>query len=734
MFIVITNMYRILDNFEANPLDLGNSAQPVVAKTPDTGNKALPVPKSVIPPEPAKSSQTASAKNTPSKSGQADWKYPIVRRDQSVVETIHGHKIADPYRWLEDTKSNETKAFVKDQNKLTDSYLSRNSQRDAYTSAVTKLYNGDSINTPMKAGNYYFTFYQSNSDNLSILYKQKSLNAEKTVFLDSNQWDKNDVVSLNRNLFSSSGKYFGYIIRKGGSDWGTIRVRCVENTPHCKAGQDAIDEVKWTKFFNIAWSHDELGFFYTGYLEPSGGDKAANTKTSSSENAKVYYHRLGTQQSSDQLIAEYPEAPTYTLFSWVGDDGRWLVVRVTDNKRNEDVWLARMGKDGSVPKNITFNKIANGMNGYHDYITNVGDRFYFYSDKNAPRFKVITYDMAAPEKGFVDLVPQHEKDILTSANFVGGAYLLLEYMKDAKSALSIHHLSTGKKIRDIPLPMGSVNDIYTDFRHTEVFFSVQSFLSRGTIYRYDAKSNTLSVVNELKTPGFNPEEFETRQVFVKSKDNVEFPMFITARKGISLDKSHPTILFSDGSSSQSQKPQFNTLWGAFLKHFNGIVAVANIRGGGEYGSDWRKDGMLQKKQNTFDDFQSAAKYLSEQGYTKPSLLTLQGVDTGSLLVTTAANQAPELFGCGLTDYGLTDMLRFHKSLFGRTWTTRFGNPDVKSDFEYLLRYSPLHNVNANKIYPALLLNTPDQLDRISPLNSYKLAAELQYKCQRIPIH
>ncbi|KAI9592564.1 prolyl oligopeptidase, partial [Syncephalis fuscata] len=595
----------------------------------------------------------ASARNTPSKSGQIDWEYPIVRRDQSVVETIHGYKIADPYRWLEDTKSNETKAFVKDQNKLTDSYLSRNSQRDAYTSAVTKLYGSDWMSTPMKAGNYYFTFYQYNLDNQSILYKQKSLDAEKTVFLDPNQWDKNGAFFINQYLFSDSGKYFGYIIRKSGSDWGTIRVRCVEDSPNCKAGQDAIDEVKWTKFFNIAWSHDELGFF-TQYC----------TETSSSENAKVYYHRLGTQQSSDQLIAEYPETPTYDVFASTSNDGRWLVV-----------WLARMGEDGSV---------VNDMNGYYNYIGNAGDRFYFSSDKNAPRSKVITYDMAAPEKGFIDLIPQHGKDILNNAYIVEGDYLLLEYMKDVKSALSIHQLSTGKKIR--------------------------------TIYRYDVKSDTLSVVNELKTPGFNPEEFETRQVLLKQRQR-RVSYVITARKGISLDKSHPTILFSDGSFSYSQMPQFNTLWGAFLKHFNGIVAVANIRGGGEYGTEWHKNGMLQKKQNTFDDFQSAAKYLSEQGYTKPSLLTLQGDGAGGLLVTATANQAPELFGCGLANYGLTDMLRFHKFSVGGAWTTEFGNPDVKSDFEYLLRTT---------------FNTPDQLDRISPLNSYKLAAELQYKLPKNP--
>ncbi|KAI9591901.1 hypothetical protein BDF19DRAFT_453419, partial [Syncephalis fuscata] len=567
--------------------------------------------------------------------------------------------------------------IFKDQNKLTDSYLSRNSQRDAYTSAVTKLYGSDWMSTPMKAGNYYFTFYQYNLDNQSILYKQKSLDAEKTVFLDPNQWDKNGAFFINQYLFSDSGKYFGYIIRKSGSDWGTIRVRCVEDSPNCKAGQDAIDEVKWTKFFNIAWSHDELGFFYTRYPEPSGSDKNTDTETSSSENAKVYYHRLGTQQSSDQLIAEYLKLLLMT-------------------------------------------------------IGNAGDRFYFSSDKNAPRFKVITYDMAAPEKGFIDLIPQHGKDILNNAYIVEGDYLLLEYMKDVKSALSIHQLSTGKKIRDIPLPIGSVSDIIAYSKHTEIFFSMNSFLSQGTIYRYDVKSDTLSVVNELKTPGFNPEEFETRQVFVKSKDSVEFPMFITARKGISLDKSHPTILFGDGSFSYSQMPQFNTLWGAFLKHFDGIVAVANIRGGGEYGTEWHKNGMLQKKQNTFDDFQSAAKYLSEQGYTKPSLLTLQGDGAGGLLVTATANQAPELFGCGLANYGLTDMLRFHKFSVGGAWTTEFGNPDVKSDFEYLLRYSPLHNVNANKTYPALLLSTPDQLDRISPLNSYKLAAELQYKLPKNP--
>ncbi|KAI9597173.1 prolyl oligopeptidase [Syncephalis fuscata] len=630
LFVLALAIELNLPIIKATPLDHGDSAQPpVVATNPDTGNKASPA------------------------QSQVNWKYPIVRRDH-----------------------NETKAFVKDQNKLTDSYLSRNSQRNAYISAVTKLSSGNLIRAPMKAGNYYYTIYQSNPDKQSILYKQKSLDAEKTVFFDPNKWDKNDVISIDRTLFSSSGKYFGYIMRRTDNDWGTIRIRCVEDGPHCKAGQDAIDEVKWTKFFTLP-GPTMISAFFT-----HGGDKAANTGASGRKNSKVYYHRLGTQQSSDQLIAEYPEAPTYTIFPLTSNDGRWLIVRVTDNKRNEDVWMARMGEDGSVPKKITFNKIANDMNGYHNYITNIGDRLYFYTDKNAPRSKVITYDMAAPEKGFVDLIPQHEKDVLYCAYPVGGDYLLLEFIKDTKSALSIHQLSTGKKI--------------------------------PTIYRYDVKSDTLSVINELKIPGFNPKEFETRQVFIKSKDNVKFSMFITARKGISLDKSHPTILFGDGGFSYSQMPQFTTLWGAFLKHFNGIVAVANIRGGGEYGTEWRKAGMLQKKQNTFDDFQSAAKYLSEQGYTKPSLLTLQGDGTGGLAVTATANQAPELFGCGLTNSGLTDMLRFH------------------NEFEYLLRYSPLHNVDASKTYPALLLSTSGQLDHISSFNSYKLAAELQYKLPKNP--
>jgi prolyl oligopeptidase len=360
-------------------------------------------------------------------------------------------------------------------------------------------------------------------------------------------------------------------------------------------------------------------------------------------------------------------------------------------------------------------------------LANDEDRFYFKTNLNSPRSKVVTFDVSAPEKGFIDIIPQHEKDVLEDAGAIANNYLYTHYMQDVKSVISIHRLDTGEKVRDLPTPIGAMMEISGRRKDQELFFKSGSFLNPGIIYRYDFASDAISTYYTTKIDGFDDSEFETHQVFVKSKDGVEFPIFITARKGIELDHSHPTLLYGYGGFAIPIQPVFSPAWAAFIQHFHGILVVANIRGGNEYGEAWHEDGKIHKKQNVFDDFQSAAKYLCDQGYTESKLITIKGGSNGGLLVGACVNQAPELFGCGLAAVGVMDVLRFHKFTIGHAWRSDYGDPDKKEDFEYILRYSPLHNVQSNKTYPAVLLTTSDHDDRVVPLHSYKLIAELQHK-------
>ncbi|KAI9596043.1 prolyl oligopeptidase [Syncephalis fuscata] len=670
---------------------------------------------------------------TPFKMTVTTWTYPTVRRDESVKETLHGNEVADPYRWLEEPDSEETKAFVDAENAVTTAYLNRCQEREAYKNALTKVYDYEKMGTPFKHGDHYYVFHNSGLQAQSILYQQKSVDGERTVFFDPNTLEKDGTAALSTYSFSESGKLFGYAISRSGSDWVTIHVRCAEDGPQGKAGEDLVDEIQWAKFTGVVWSHDELGFFYLRYPEPNVGKDKAGTETGSNQNATTYYHRLGTPQSEDQIITALPEFPDQMPHAVITDDGRWLLMSISEScDPVNKLWFARLDEGGRVPQQLTFNKVVDNFDARYSYITNDGDRFYLITNANAPRYKVVTYDLAAPEQGFVDLIPQHEKDVLETAEVVAGNHLCLHYLKDVKTALYIHRLETGEKICDIPIPIGTIVESAGRRKDQEYFFKFLSYLNPGVIYRYDFTTNALSTFYKTSLTGFDGDEFETREVFVKSKDGVSFPMFITVRKGVTLDGSHPTLLYGYGGFSISIQPAFSPSWVTFLKHFKGVVAIANIRGGGEYGEAWHQDGMLHKKQNVFDDFQSAAQYLCTEGYTKPGLLSIKGGSNGGLLVAACVNQAPELFGCGLAAVGVMDMLRFHKFTIGHAWKSDYGNPDVKEDFEYILRYSPLHNVCSNKTYPALLLTTSDHDDRVVPLHSYKLIAELQHKLAMNP--
>ncbi|KAI8053783.1 prolyl oligopeptidase [Syncephalis plumigaleata] len=639
------------------------------------------------------------------------WTYPQVRRDESFKETLHGTEVADPYRWLEDPESQETKAFVEAENKVTTEYLSQCKEQDLYKSVITKLYDYEKLGTPFKYGDHYYVFHNSGLQAQSVLYQQKTLDDERVLFFDPNLLEKDGTAALQTYSFSDSGKLFGYGISRSGSDWVTLH-----------AGEDLVDEIQWAKFTGIVWSQDEQGFFYSRYPEPNVSKDKAGTETGSNQNCMIYYHRLGTPQSEDQLIAKESEFPDHMLFASTSKDGRWLMITVSENCNPVNkLWFIRLEEGGRVPETITINKLIDNFDASYNYIANDGDRFYLMTNANSPRSKVVMYDVSAPEKGFIDIIPQHEKNVLEEVGAIANDYLYVHYMEDVKSVISIHRLETGEKVRDIPMPIGSVKEISGRRKDQELFFKFASFLNPGVIYRYDFASDAISTYYTTEVNGFDGSEFETQQVFVKSKDGVEFPIFITARKGITLDHSHPALLYGYGGFAVAIPPSFSPSWVLFLQHFHGILVVANIRGGNEYGEAWHEDGKVHKKQNVFDDFQSAAKYLCDQGYTQSKLITIKGAPT-----------APELFGCGLAAVGVMDVLRFHKFTIGHAWRSDYGNPDKKEDFEYILRYSPLHNVQSNKTYPALLLTTSDHDDRVVPLHSYKLIAELQHKLPNNP--
>ncbi|RKP05955.1 prolyl endopeptidase-like protein [Thamnocephalis sphaerospora] len=658
---------------------------------------------------------------------KAQWDYPPAYRNTSSVEVLYGREVADPYRWLENPDSEETKEFITAQNKLTASYTGQYKYRKEAKAALTNMHNYKRQSSPARHGEYYYITRNSGLQAQSVIYRDRSLSFEKQdVFFDPNQLSREGTAALATSSFSTTGRLFGYGTSYNGSDWMTLRVRCAVNFLQCRSGEDLADEVRWVKFSRMSWTSDERGFFYTRYPEPSTEQGGPGTDTGGNTNAMLYYHRIGTPQSEDQLILQDPEHPNYLFASDVTSDGRWLVVTVSRGGAINKLWVAPMNQDGSVPERVEFRSIVDDFSAAHGVIDSDDSLLYIMTNAGAPRYKIVTYDMNSPEAGFVDLVPQHATNVLKDAGIFADNRLYLHYLQDVKSILNIHVLPTGQKLRQLPTPVGSMSGFRYKRRNHELFFQMSSYLAPAITYRYDVSQDTVSEFHTTVVSGFNSNEFETKQVLVRSNDGTQIPMFITARKDIKLDGSNPALLYGYGGFSISLLPNFSSSWAFFLRHYNGVLAVANIRGGGEYGELWHGGGMLTQKQNSFDDFQSAAKYLSSQGYTRPARLTINGGSNGGLLVGASINQAPELFGCALADVGVMDMLRFHKFTIGHVWTAEYGNPDNEEDFEYLLDYSPLHNVRADRAYPAVLLTTNDHDDRVVPLHSYKLAAQLQY--------
>jgi len=635
--------------------------------------------------------------------------YPPTRR-LDLVETLHGVQVADPYRWLEEDvrQSKEVADWVASQNKLTSQYLAAIPQREKIRKRLTELWDFAQYSSPFKEGGRYFYFKNDGLQNQSVLYVMDSLEGEPRVLIDPNTWSKDGTIALSGVVPSEDGKYLAYGVAEAGSDWTTWRVLDIAS------GKPIADELKWTKFTRPAWTKDSKGFFYSRYEEPKKGAEFQVLNL----NNKLCYHRIGTPQSDDVLVYYRPDHPEWMYDATVSDDGRWLVIttgRGTDEKYRVTV------KDLAEPFAMPVELIDNFDHEF-TFVGNDGAVLYFQTDVDAPRRRVIGIDLARPQRAaWKEVIPQAE-ETLQAVNVIGN-HFVAEYLKDVKPQVKIFAMD-GRFVREVQFPgIGSAAGFGGRRTDTETFYSFSSFATPPSIYRYDMMTGESRLIRRSEVK-FNPDDYEVKQVFYQSKDGARVPMFISHKKGLKLDGANPTLLYGYGGFNISLTPVFSVgrlMW----MEMGGVYAVANLRGGGEYGKPWHEAGRLLKKQNVFDDFIAAAEWLIANRYTRPDKLAIQGGSNGGLLVGAVMTQRPELFGACLPAVGVMDMLRFHKFTEGRLWVDDYGSPDDPAQFKVLLAYSPYHNIKPGTKYPATLVSTADTDDRVIPGHSFKFAAALQ---------
>jgi len=624
------------------------------------------------------------------------------------VDDYHGTIVTDPYRFLEDPDSEETKAWVEAENKVTFGYLNEIPAREKIKQRLTKLWDYEKYSIPFQEGENYFYFKNDGLQNQSVLYTLKSLDGEPKVLLDPNKLSEDGTVALSGLSISKDGKLLAYGLSSSGSDWQEWKVRDVES------GEDLPDHLKWIKFSGASWTNDNQGFFYSRYDEPNEKTKLEDVNYYQ----KLYYHKLGTPQTEDILIYQRPDQKEWGFGGGVTEDGHYLVI---------SVWL------GTDPKNLFFYKdltnpdaevveLIKEFEADYSFIDNDDSVFYFRTDLDAPRAKVIAIDSKNPQKSaWQEIIPQ-AVETLESVGILNNQFVA-DYLKDAHSQVKIFDLK-GKFVREVELPgLGSVGGFNGKRHDTETFYSFTSYTTPPTIYRYDIVSGKSQVFRQPKVD-FNPADYETKQVFYRSKDNTQVPMFITYKKGIKLDGNNPTYLYAYGGFNISLTPSFSVSTLVWLE-MGGVYAVPNLRGGGEYGEEWHQAGMKLKKQNVFDDFIAAAEWLIANGYTKTDKLAIAGGSNGGLLVGACMTQRPDLFGAALPAVGVMDMLRFHKFTIGWAWVSEYGSPDNPEEFKALYAYSPLHNLKPGTAYPATMITTADHDDRVVPAHSFKFAAALQ---------
>lgn len=676
-------------------------------------------------PRPAKYSRLAMPEAQDPSCSSTVFEYPVARRDETVVEEFHGQKIADPYRWLEDPDSEETQAYVEQQNKIAQPFLESCDEWKKLNGKLTKRWNYPKYSCPFKHGSRYFFFMNTGLQNQDVLYVQNSLDGEPKVFLDPNSLSKDGTIALVGSRFSDDGNLFAYGLSQSGSDWTKLKVRDV-NT-----GEDFPETIEHTKFVTASWTKDNKGFFYARYPVVEG--KADGSETAANENQKLYYHRIGELQDKDVLIAEFPEEPSWRLMPEVSDCGKYLMLFIMKGCKDMLLYFSNLEKAGGITGKLDFTKIVTEFDSDYDYITNEGSIFSFRTNKGAPNYRVVNIDFDEPALDkWTTLIAEDPKNVLDWSSCVNGDKIVLGYIDDVKSVLQVHSLKDGRFLSKFPLEIGNVVGFSGKKKYSEIFYHFVSFLTPGVIYHYDfaaGEGAEAKIFRQVKIEDFDDSLYKVEQVFYKSKDGERVPMFIVQKKAEKQEKK-PCLLYGYGGFNICIQPSFSITGLVFIDSFDGILAYPNIRGGGEYGERWHNAGRLLKKQNVFDDFQYAAQYLVENGYTSHDQIVIQGGSNGGLLVGACINQRPDLFGAAVAHVGVMDMLRFHKFTIGRAWVSDYGDIAEKEHFENLLRYSPLHNVHTpnseKEQYPATLVLTADHDDRVSPLHSLKFMAALHH--------
>jgi prolyl oligopeptidase len=643
--------------------------------------------------------------------------YPEARRSEQV-DDYHGTKVADPYRWLENPDSPESRQWIEAENKVTFGFLEKIPEREKIKTRLTELWNYERYGVPFKQGNRYFLTRNDGLQNQSVLYTLASLNAEPKVLLDPNKLSTDGTIALKGYAISEDGEYMAYGLSTAGSDWEEWRMRKVSSA------EDTEDVLKWVKFSGASWTHDGSGIFYSRYDEPNESQKLQSLNYFQ----KLFFHKRGTPQSDDILVYHRPDQKEWGFNGEVTEDGRYLIISVRQGTdvRNR-VFYKELPKDFS-PKDLAHDgkgkvvELLNDFDASYEFIGNVGPVFWFQTDLQSPRGRIIGIDTRKPQReNWKTLVPE-SKDTLERVRVVNRQFIV-SYMQDAKSAVKIFDLQ-GKFVRELSLPgIGSVAGFSGEQQDTETFYAFTSFTSPTTIYRYDLRTGESTVFRQPKVK-FDASQLETRQIKYKSKDGTTVPMFLVHRKGLELNGKNPTLLYAYGGFNISLTPAFSASTMVWLE-MGGVYAQPNLRGGGEYGEEWHQAGTKLRKQNVFDDFIAAAQWLIDNKVTQPSKLAIAGGSNGGLLVGAVMTQRPELFGATLPAVGVMDMLRFHKFTIGWAWTSDYGSADNPDEFKALYAYSPLHNLKAGTRYPSTLVTTADHDDRVVPAHSFKFAAALQ---------
>ncbi|MFV0521333.1 MAG: prolyl oligopeptidase family serine peptidase [Mangrovibacterium sp.] len=632
--------------------------------------------------------------------------YPKMKKD-NTTDNYFGTTVSDPYRWLEDDNSEETKQWVEAENKTTFAYLNNISFRDAIQKRLTEVWDYASESAPFKHHNYWLEFRNNGKQNQSVLYYRTSLQEDANILLDPNTFSKDGTVALSDYAISKDSKYLAYAISRSGSDWREIYVMDIATK------QLLPDHIEWAKFTNISWYKN--GFYYNRYPKPAEG----NALKGENKNSQIFYHHLGDSQKDDVLIYEDKNNPNWGFSVHVSDNENYAYLYTTESSSG-----TRLALFTPNAKRINPQEIVDNFDNEWRVIGEYQNKLFVLTNWKAPTYQLLELDAQEPNLKSAKVLISESKETLENVKFTG-TKLFCFYLKDAKSLVKVYD-AEGKFEQDVKTDIGSVHGFSGDEEATSTFYTLTSFTTPSDVYKYDIPTGKSSLFK--KSPiKFDGSQFETKQVFYTSKDGTKIPMFITYKKGLELNGENPTLIYAYGGFGISILPSFSVTRIPWLEN-GGILAVPNIRGGGEYGETWHKSGTKMQKQNVFDDFIAAAEYLQKKKYTCPAKTAIQGGSNGGLLIGACLTQRPDLYAVALPAVGVLDMLRYQYFTIGRYWATDYGtSEDSKEMFDYLYAYSPLHNVKEEQVYPATLITTADHDDRVVPAHSFKFAATLQEK-------